>query len=187
MTDAQMFDSVNALAYLRQTISTGFTIKMAFDHSQATWNRLKENHSGRCLIVEQKATRVKHQLVSLYVVDVIRFLKTFDTIPLMPIIKEDASLENWKLDCLVLNLSCRDIKDHEDLFTKAMVSLFGVPTKLIQYGLNPTYQNLYDFVNIQLKTAYDVPIALADKDKVTLEDFEQATKEMGYDCFVKKA
>lgn len=187
MTDTEMFDSVAAFSYARQTIQTGFSIKMAFDHSQATWNRLKENHSGRCLIVEQKATRVKHQLVSLYVIDMIRFLKTFDSIPLMPIVKEDPSFENWKLDCLVLNLSCRDVKDHKDLFIKTMVSLFGVPTKLVEYALEPTYQNLYDFVNLQLKAEYEIPAVLVDKEKVTLEEFEQATKDMAHNCFAKKA
>ncbi|QBZ70786.1 hypothetical protein pETSU_205 [Edwardsiella phage pEt-SU] len=145
---------------VRELALQGVTLKNTFKEMQHVWESLM-TEDKRCLIVEQEATKVKYQLVNLYAVKLIRYLRSIVGLDLVPLAQQDPETRTWKLDAIILNVASNKVKDHDHLFRMFLVNLFGMSEQLVDLSLEPTWAKYREYI----RTVYDFD--LGDTEEVT--------------------
>lgn len=145
---------------VREMALQGVTLKNTFKEMQHVWESLM-TEDKRCLIVEQEATKVKYQLVNLYAIKLIKYLRSIVGLDLVPLAQQDPETRTWKLDAIILNIASNKVKDHDHLFRMFLVNLFGMSEQLVDLSLEPTWAKYREYV----RTVYDFD--LGDTEEVT--------------------
>ncbi len=145
---------------VRELALQGVTLNNTFKHMDEVWLSLM-TEDKRNLIVEQTATKVKYQLVNLYAVKLIKYLRSIVGLDLVPLAHQDPETRTWKLDSIILNIASNKVNDHEHLFRLMLVNLFGLNEQLVELSLNPTWVKYTDYI----RTVYDID--LGDASEVT--------------------
>uniref|UniRef100_A0AAU8KXN8 Uncharacterized protein n=1 Tax=Pantoea phage Survivor TaxID=3232176 RepID=A0AAU8KXN8_9CAUD len=145
---------------VRELALQGVTLGNTFKHMDEVWLSLM-TEDKRNLIVEQTATKVKYQLVNLYAVKLIKYLRSIVGLDLVPLAHQDPETRTWKLDSIILNIASNKVNDHEHLFRLMLVNLFGLNEQLVELSLKPTWAKYADYV----RTVYDID--LGDASEVT--------------------
>ena len=160
---------------VRELALQGVTLKNTLKEMNAVWESLF-TAEGRCLIVEQEATKVKYQLVNLYAIKLIKYLRSIVGLDLVPLSQQDPETKTWKMDAVILNIASNKVKDHEHLFRLFLVNLFGLNEQLVDLSLEPTWDKYREYV----RTVYDFD--LGDTEGVTetpeLEKIEATIRTM---------
>lgn len=145
---------------VREMALQGVTLKNTFKEMQHVWEALL-TEDKRCLIVEQEATKVKYQLVNLYAIKLIKYLRSIVGLDMVPLAQQDPETRTWKMDAVVLNIASNKVNDHEHLFRLFLVNLFGLNEQLVSLSMEPTWDKYRDYV----RTVYDFD--LGDTEGVT--------------------
>lgn len=145
---------------VRELALQGVTLKNTFKHMDEVWLSLM-TEDKRNLIVEQTATKVKYQLVNLYAVKLIKYLRSIVGLDLVPLAHQDPETRTWKMDSIILNIASNKVSDHEHLFRLMLVNLFGLNEQLVELSLKPTWAKYADYV----RAVYDID--LGDASEVT--------------------
>lgn len=130
---------------VRELALQGVTLKNTFKEMQHVWESLL-TEDKRCLIVEQEATKVKYQLVNLYAIKLIKYLRSIVGLDLVPLAQQDPETRTWKMDAIILNIASNKVKDHEHLFRLFLVNLFGLNEQLVDLSLEPTWAKYRDYI-----------------------------------------
>lgn len=130
---------------VREMALQGVTLKNTFKEMNVVWESLL-TEDKRCLIVEQAATKVKYQLVNMYAVKLIKYLRSIVGLDLVPLSQQDPDTRTWKMDAVILNIASNKVKDHEHLFRLFLVNLFGLNEQLVELSLEPTWAKYRDYV-----------------------------------------
>lgn len=132
---------------VRELALQGVTLKNTFKEMQHVWESLM-TEDKRCLIVEQEATKVKYQLVNLYAIKLIKYLRSIVGLDLVPLAQQDPETRTWKMDAIILNIASNKVKDHEHLFRLFLVNLFGLNEQLVDLSLEPTWAKYRDYIRV---------------------------------------
>lgn len=146
-------NEIRIASQVHQLALQGITLSNTFKEMNEVWLECHDQDK-RCMIVEQQATKVKYQLVTMYVVKLYRYMKSIVGLDLVPLAQQDGENKTWKLDAIVLNIASNQVKDHEDLFRSILINLFGVSEQLLDIAFNPTIDNVRKYI----KDTYDVDL-----------------------------
>ncbi|EBY9763884.1 hypothetical protein D5W64_12295 [Salmonella enterica subsp. enterica serovar Saintpaul] len=146
---------------VRELVLQGITLKNTMNDMHEVWLSLY-TPDQRCPIVEQTATKVRAQLITLYAVKLIKYINSIVGLDLVPLAADanPASLNyeerspadiNWKLDAIILNIGSNRIRNHGHMFTLMMVNVFGVSEQFMEFAMDPTWEGLRNIV----KKTYD--------------------------------
>lgn len=146
---------------IRELVLQGVTLKNTMNDMYEVWLSLY-TPDQRCPIVEQTATKVRAQLITLYGVKLIKYINSIVGLDLVPLAADanPASLNyeerspadiNWKLDAIILNIGSNRIRNHGHMFTLMMVNVFGVSEQFMEFAMDPTWEGLRNIV----KKTYD--------------------------------
>ena len=130
---------------VREMALQGVTLKNTFKEMNAVWESLM-TEDKRCLIVEQEATKVKYQLVNMYAVKLIKYLRSIVGLDLVPLSQQDPDTRTWKMDAVILNIASNKVTDHEHLFRLFLVNLFGLSEQLVDLSMEPTWAKYRAYV-----------------------------------------
>ena len=130
---------------VRELALQGVTLKNTFKEMHSVWESLM-TEDKRCLIVEQEATKVKYQLVNMYAVKMIKYLRSIVGLDLVPLSQPDPETRTWKMDAVILNIASNKVTDHEHLFRLFLVNLFGLSEQLVDLSMEPTWAKYRAYV-----------------------------------------
>lgn len=130
---------------VRELALQGVTLKNTFKEMHSVWEDLM-TEDKRCLIVEQEATKIKYQLVSLYAIKLIKYMRSIVGLDLVPLSQQDPETRTWKMDAIILNIASNKVTDHEHLFRLFLVNLFGLNEQLVDLSLEPTWEKYRAYV-----------------------------------------
>lgn len=130
---------------VRELALQGVTLKNTFKEMHSVWEDLM-TEDKRCLIVEQEATKIKYQLVNLYAIKLIKYMRSIVGLDLVPLSQQDPETRTWKMDAVILNIASNKVTDHEHLFRLFLVNLFGLNEQLVDLSLEPTWEKYRAYV-----------------------------------------
>lgn len=132
---------------VRELALQGVTLKNTFKEMHSVWEDLM-TEDKRCLIVEQEATKIKYQLVSLYAMKLIKYMRSIVGLDLVPLSQQDPETRTWKMDAIILNIASNKVTDHEHLFRLFLVNLFGLNEQMVDLSMEPTWAKYRDYVRV---------------------------------------
>lgn len=107
------------------------TVKNIYKEMESVWDSLKVD--GKELIVEQHMTRVKAQLVQLYGAKLMKLVSSHTNFDLVPVIKENIAVGNWRIDSIVVQIASNKVESHEHLYQLMMTNIYGIPTVMFDF------------------------------------------------------
>lgn len=160
---------------VRELFIQSYSLENIFKEMEEYWLSLYTTDK-RCLIVEQTATKVKHQLVTMYAVRLIKNMSAMVGFDLIPLAYQDPT-KHWKTEAVILNISSRKVVDHRDLFNMLAVNLFGVSSEILEFGKEPTWDKVKKYVS----TVYGIELGDAPEGEanvVTVEAIDKVINEL---------
>lgn len=147
------FNTLRIATQIRELINQGVTLKNTLKEMNEVWLSL-HTADQKCPIVEQTASRVKHQLVNTYAIKLIKYMNSIVGLDMVPLSQQDPEAGTWKMDAIILNISCNKVESHEHLFRLFLVNLYGLNETFVDYALNPSTAGIREYV----KKTYDLDL-----------------------------
>jgi hypothetical protein len=107
------------------------TVKNIYKEMESVWDSLKVD--GRELVVEHHMTRVKAQLVQLYAAKLMKLVGIHTNFDLVPVVKENVAVGNWRVDSLIVQVASNKVGSHEHLYQLLMTNIYGIPTVMFDF------------------------------------------------------
>lgn len=166
------FEQLRKYTQARELLVQGVTLRNTLKDMNSVWESLY-TVDGKCIIVEQIATKMKAQVVHLYARKLIKYMESIVGLDMVPLSKQDAGTESWKLDCVLLQIASNKVESHEHLFRLLLVNLFGVSDHIVNFAFSPTWENLRAYVLATYAQDLGDVEGLKDED-LTIEFIETA-------------
>lgn len=165
------FEVLRKYTQARELLIQGVTLKNTFKDMSEVWLELHDQNK-RCIIVDQIATRMKYQAVTIYATRFIKYINSIVGLDLVPLSKQDPETRTWRMDAILRNIAGNKVESHEHLFTLLLVNLYGLSEDIVKFAFNPTWEGMRKY----FMDTYDFDLGedgLKDED-LTIEAVEVA-------------
>lgn len=136
--------TINRYAFAMNMVEVSMSLKATFDFLNGYWDKAKyestvKDKGGKHIILTERGTRVKYQVVQGIIMELIREIRKIENKSAFPKFIEMPDIDDashWKVDMIVLQIANHRHNSYEEFFSEAVCSLYGVPKIIMNFIFN---------------------------------------------------